>query len=198
MKNFNKYSGFSLVEVILAIAIFSLLMTVFTGSYLYGQEATILSGNRARANFYAKEGMEAIRNIRDNDFDDLEDGVHGLTVSDNKWQLSGSEDFWGIFTRTIEIYSIEENKKWAQVSVSWDQNMRRGGLVFLEGQFTNWMEEKEEVFETCADYCVSIGYSGGTCRPSFMICNINDETHETDGDEFCPGKGGQNACCCNQ
>ncbi len=198
-KNQRKCSGFSLVEVIFAIAIFSLLMTVLTGAYLYGQEATVLSGNRSRANFYAKEGMEAVRNIRDNDFENLEDGIYGLTVSDNEWQLVGSQDSWGIFTRTIEIYSIEENKKGVQVSVSWDQNMQREGLVFLEGHFTNWREEKEEeeIFESCLDYCISIGYTGGICRQNSNKCENNDETHEEDGDSFCPGTGGQNVCCCN-
>ncbi len=67
---------------------------------------------------------------------------------------------------------------------------------FLGSASLRTMEEGE-IIDTCHGYCISIGYSGGTCRPSFMICNINDEIHETDGDNLCPGTGGQNVCCCN-
>ncbi|EKD76163.1 MAG: hypothetical protein ACD_43C00207G0001, partial [uncultured bacterium] len=40
--------GFSLVEVMLASAVFALLVTALVGAYLYGEEATALAGHRAR------------------------------------------------------------------------------------------------------------------------------------------------------
>ncbi len=58
-------------------------------------------------------------------------------------------------------------------------------------------EEEEEVIDNCHDYCISIGYSEGVCRQNSNRCDSNDEIHETDGDGFCPGTGGQNVCCCN-
>ncbi len=141
--NKKNNAGFSLIEVILATAIFSLLISSFVGAYLYGQEATAVSGNRIRANLYAKEGMEAVRNIRDDDFNNLSDGAYGLRIENGKWSFVPEKDESDIFTRTIEISSLDEERKEVQVNVSWMQNAQRDGLVSLRGHFTNWMKIKE-------------------------------------------------------
>ena len=57
----TKPTAFSVVEVILAGAIFSLLIMTFVGGYLYGQEASALAGARARATLLAEEGLEAVK-----------------------------------------------------------------------------------------------------------------------------------------
>ena len=93
--------GFSLVEVILATSIFGLLITALVGSFLYGQEATMLAGNRARAVMLAEEGLEAVYNIQDENFANLVDGTYGLTVAGNQWTLSGASDQVEMFTRQI-------------------------------------------------------------------------------------------------
>lgn len=141
--NAIKY-GFSLVEILLSAAIFSLFVTAFVGAYLYGQESTVLSGNRARALYIAEEAVESVRNIRDNSFDNLIDGTHGLTVQNNIWTLSGQNDSIDIFTREIIISSINQNKKSVVVNVAWQQNPQRTGLVSIETELTNWQEEVVE------------------------------------------------------
>ena len=73
--------GFSVVEVLLAASIFSLLVTALVGAFLYGQESSALAGARARAGQLADEGLEASRSIRDGAFTNLTDGAHGLAVS---------------------------------------------------------------------------------------------------------------------
>lgn len=103
--------GFSTVEALLAVTIFGLLAVAFLSAYLYGQEATALSGNEARASLLAEEGVEAARNMRDAAFSNLTDGNHGLAVSANHWTWSGTTDVNGIFTRTVSVSPIDANRK---------------------------------------------------------------------------------------
>src|SRR3989338_3985470 len=121
----NSQQGFSLVEIILSTAVFVLLVTALVGAYLYGQEATALSGNRARATMLAEEGLEAARNIRDANFSNLSDGAYGLTTTSNQWNLSGSSDATDIFTRSISISIIDMDRKSVVSNISWQQNPQR-------------------------------------------------------------------------
>ena len=130
--------GFALVEVILAVAVFALFVGAFFGSLIYGEESTALAGKRSRAVFLAEEGIEAVRNIKDEDFINLSDGTYGLDSSGSQWDFSGSQDTEGIFTRQIEISTVDANTKNIISNVSWQQNQQRSGLVSLNTYLTNW------------------------------------------------------------
>ena len=137
--SYIKQSGFSLVEVILASSIFVLFVTALVGTLLYGVESTALAGNRAQAVLLAEEGLEAIRNIRDDDFSNISDGTYGLAIAGGVWIMTGSSDATGIFTRAINISSIDANRKHVTSTVSWQQNAQRNGLVSLVTYITNWV-----------------------------------------------------------
>lgn len=116
MKKINKTkkNGFSLVEVIIAVGIFSILAVgvvfVATNSYtnFYG------TGDRQTVATFAKEGMEAARAIRDNCWQDVEDAVSVASgVSKNTsgvWQFDASTDSQGSLTRTIAVSSVQRNE----------------------------------------------------------------------------------------
>ncbi|MDQ3076040.1 MAG: hypothetical protein M3Q34_02840 [bacterium] len=131
--------GFSLVEIILSSALFSLLVVALVGAYLYGQESTMLAGNRARANMLAEEGLEAVRNIRDAGFSNLSDGTFGLTTTSNEWNLAGSSDITDIFTRQIIVSTIDTKRKLVTANITWQQNPQRTGSVSLATRITNWI-----------------------------------------------------------
>lgn len=131
--------GFSLVEVILSGAIFALLATTFVGAYLYGQESAMLAGNRTRAVFLAEEGLEAVRNIRDESYANLSDGTYGLALSGNQWIFSGTQDATDIFTRTVSISSVDTVRKLITSTVLWQQNPERSGSVSVNTYLTDWM-----------------------------------------------------------
>ncbi|MEX0917613.1 MAG: hypothetical protein WDZ93_00475 [Candidatus Paceibacterota bacterium] len=134
-------SGFLLVEVILAVSVFVLLVTALVGAWLYGQESTMLAGERVRAALLAEEGLEAARNIGDEDFANLADGTHGLAISGGGWAFSGSSDTSGVFTRQLEISSVDDDRKEITATVTWQQNQQREGNVSLVTYLTNWQEE---------------------------------------------------------
>ncbi len=127
-----------LIEVMLAIAVFLLFVSVLTTAYLTGQESTVLAGNRARAILFAEEGLEAVRNIHDAGFSNLSNGTHGLAISANQWIFSGTQDTSDIFTRTIQISDVDTKRKTATSTVTWQQNQQRPGSVTLSTRLTNW------------------------------------------------------------
>lgn len=127
------------MEVLLAMSLFGMLVLALTGSYLYGQEATQISGNRTRAALYAEEGLEAVRNIRDAAFSNLSNGTFGAVLTSNQWTLSGSSDTNDMFTRQITISSVDTNRKLVTSTVTWQQNSGRTGTVSIATRITNWL-----------------------------------------------------------
>jgi len=132
--------GFISIEALLAATIFGLLVTGLVGAYLYGQEATVLSGSRVRAVMLAEEGLEVVRNIRDASYANLVDGTYGLATSSNQWIFSSSsQDIIGGFTRQVTIATVDSKRKSITSNISWQQNQQRSGLVSLISRLTNWM-----------------------------------------------------------
>lgn len=132
-------NGFSLIEVLLSVSLFSFVITALVGAFIYGQESTAISGTRSRAILLAEEGLEASRNIRDKSFADLTNGEHGLAISEsNRWVFSETSDIADIFTRQIVISAIDANRKQVISTVTWRQTPQRSGSVSLITYLTNW------------------------------------------------------------
>lgn len=130
--------GFLLVEIILTSSLFVLFLTAFTSVFYYGLQSSSLAGERGRAVMFTEEGQEAVRSIKNSNFADLTDGVHGLTYSNNKWSFSGTQDVSGIFTRQVVVSSLDANRKNVVVTVTWQQTPARTGSVSSSARFTNW------------------------------------------------------------
>lgn len=188
-------SGFSLVEILLAVSVFGLIVMALVGSLIYGQESTALAGERSRVAILADEGLEAARNIRDAGFSNLTDGTHGLAISSNQWTLSGTSDTTDIFTRSLAISSVDANRKQVIATVTWPQTPQRSGTVTLTTYLTNW--NKATPISSCDIYCQSLGtYTTGTCRENTQQCTNNSETYESGGDAYCTGGENADTCCC--
>ncbi len=135
--DYNKKS-FSLLEVILAVSVFSIVVTSLISAFIYGKESTMLALNRSKATLLAEEGLEAVRNIRDENFSNLIDGTYGLSVVSNQWILSANSDTTEIFTRQIVISTTGSDTKQIIANVNWQQNLQRNGVVSLTTYLTNW------------------------------------------------------------
>lgn len=133
--------GFSLVEVMLSIALFALVAGAFTGAIIYGQQTAVLAGQQARAALVLEEGLEAARNIRDADFNNLQDGTFGLVVNNGAWEFSGSNDVTDIFTRTVEISpTASTSTKDILVTVTWQKGQQRTGELAASTRLGDWRE----------------------------------------------------------
>lgn len=133
----SKQAGFSAVEVLLAAAVFGVLVTAIIGALVYGRASTATAGERNRANLLAEEGLEAVRNIRDASYANLTDGTYGMVLSGGVWTLSGSSDVNGVFTRQVTIAANGTNRKLITSRVSWPQGSTTSQTE-VATQFSNW------------------------------------------------------------
>lgn len=191
----NTKKGFSLVEAMLAISVFGLLVTVLSGVLIYGQRSSRSGSDRQKATFLAEEGLEAVRNIRDEDFSALVDGQYGLEVSSGQWVLSGTSDESENYTRTIIISSVDADRKQIVSRVEWEDDSGAVKRSELSTYLSYW--QKEVVTNSCPITCQSLGYDGGNCRDSAELCVANGEVNEASGDTFCLESPAVTCCCFN-
>lgn len=126
----------SLVEVLLAVAVFALIASGVVGAIVYGREGPATVGLRNRANMIAKEGIEAVRSI---DYNSLAAGTYGVSSSGSTWALTGSSDTVDtVFTRTVTISVVDAQTKQAVVSVSYNLNGQRSEVASITTRLTAW------------------------------------------------------------
>lgn len=130
--------GFLVVEVLLSSSLLVIAITAFVGAIIYGQESTSIAGGISRASFIAQEGIEAVRNIRDESFGNLTDGSYGLLVSNNQLILSGNSNSTDGYVRQINIGTIDADRKQITSTVTWQKTAQRAGNVVLTTELTNW------------------------------------------------------------
>ncbi len=139
-QHIKKQPGMSLVEVILAVAIFAVISTGVISAIIYGSESTAVAGARERATKIAEEGIEAVRNIRDSGYSNLPaDGTYGLAMAGGVWTFSGTSDITDIFTRSITLSTIDSRTRNITVSVAWTQTVQRAGSLSLNTYLTDWV-----------------------------------------------------------
>lgn len=134
----HRQAAFSPVEVLLAATIFGFLVVALIGAIIYGRISLSTSGDRGRAAFLADEAIEAVRSIRDSGFSNIPDGTYGLTQTGNQWNLSGTSDVSGIFTRQVTITTVDANRKTITANVSWPQG-NTTAQTSSAGHLTNWL-----------------------------------------------------------
>lgn len=153
-------SGQSLVELLIAIGVFVLVISSITflviDSYVSGR----LSKEITQANFLAEEGIEAAISIRDNSWDNLSAGTHGLAISGNNWILQGTqEDLSGQLNQGIRTITIEDidadgkkvisDRKRVISEVVWELIETRPQQIQLVTYLTNWQKISAFCQGTC-------------------------------------------------
>lgn len=103
--------GFSLVEIILAVALFTIFITGIVTLVLQGFSSNQLGNEQTIANQYSSEGLEAVRSIRNQDYSNLINTVgSGITRNaGNVWQLSGANNILDKYTRIITIGDVNRD-----------------------------------------------------------------------------------------
>lgn len=153
--------GFVVVEALLSASILVIFFVAFLGIVLYNQKAYDDFSNRQRAIQLAEEGVEAVRNIRDADFNSLSDGSYGISSSSGTWTLVPSSDNIDIFNRQISISTISSDIKQISSSVKWE-SPSISQSVLLTTYLTNWAVLEES--DVCWDNpFIEAGLSVGTC-----------------------------------
>ncbi len=137
MSKQNKKIGFSVVEVIIAAAVLSIFISGLTAAYIGFARQIRSSGHKQQASLLSEEALEAVRNIRDNSYTNITDGTFGISYAANQWNLTGTNDTNGIYTRQVTISTINSNQKQVTSTVTWrDNNISRS--VSSGTYLTNW------------------------------------------------------------
>jgi len=113
--------GFSLVEVVLALALATLAGTVFVDAVLSTDRLAARESLATRGRLLAAECLEAVRWMRDADgLDSLTDGTYGLGADAGTWELLPGPDTADGFTRMTEISPAGDDEKSVACTVSWN------------------------------------------------------------------------------
>ncbi len=155
IKNQN---GQSLAEIILAVAIFSLLALSLVSLSLGGLSASLRAEELSQAQFLAQESLEALKSIKERAWNELVYTTSEVGTSSNQWVLmgEGTSGQFGKFTRVINFYPVWRDSsnqitssttvgayldvasKKAEVIVSWQTEQGREVQVKYVSYLTNW------------------------------------------------------------
>ncbi len=100
--------GQSLLEVILALAIFALLAATLVTMSTGGLSSLNQSSRQIEANALAQEGVEAVRAIRDRAWNELTFTTSTVTTTGGQWVLGteGTTETIGDYTRVISLSDV--------------------------------------------------------------------------------------------
>ena len=115
--------GAGLLELVIALAIFTSGGILFALMYIDGVTSSIVALDRTQAILLAEEGLEAVRSIGDKDGSFPGAGTYELALSNSNWQLvdpGNGTDLPNNFRRSITLTESEINGWLAKVEVVFD------------------------------------------------------------------------------
>ncbi len=130
--------GQSLIEILIAVAIFTTVVGAVTIAFSGGQISSVDAEKAINAGEYAVEGREAVRSISNRSWNELTDGVYGLKFVNGEWTFSGASDARGDFTRTVSIASLDSNTKIATTTIAWTSGPFRNQETEIVEQLMRW------------------------------------------------------------
>ncbi len=121
------------------MGVFVLFIAAVGMTMLYGQEGTIMAGDRARATYLSEQAMEAARAVRDQSFASLAAGQHGWRINGTTWSFTGSQvTFTGSYTTSLTVGTIASDAVTLTARTVWKHGYNRSGSVVLTSELTDW------------------------------------------------------------
>lgn len=132
--------GFTLVETLVAVSIFSMSIVVLMSVLGGGISDTQYAKEKMMAGYLAQEGIEYARNVRDtNVLYDVspQDGWNAFKLLSNS-DITPSNNVSG-FTRTVTKTAVNTNEVKVTSEVEWTQKSGTFNITLTENLF-NWVE----------------------------------------------------------
>ncbi len=134
-----KGGGFTLVETLVAVSIFSLSILGLMSILASGVSNTNYAKQKMTASYLAQEGIEHARNIRDTHvLYDASSGWDNFKNDSNVTSYPSPSDYSN-FTRAITLTTINTDEVKITSTVSWVQGSGSFNIIFSENLF-NWIE----------------------------------------------------------
>lgn len=143
MSFYAKRSGFLLLDALLGAALFAVFIAAVGVTILVGQIGFLRSGDSSRAVFLSEKGLEAVRSIRDADWDTLTaGGPYGVDVAESgTWEFSGTGTTTSDgFTTSVTLTTAGTDAFLVTSSTTWHISSDRTGHVELVSLVSNWRE----------------------------------------------------------
>ena len=149
----NRNSGISIIEALLAIAVFGVLAAGTLSLVWEPLTAAGTTDERTRAMFLAQEGIDAARAIRNDEWKVAADGAHGIDKTSGKWVFSGTSDVDGIYTRVVTVDpvnrdgsgdivtsggTVDVRTKKVTSTITWNSIFGGNKSLSYETYLTNW------------------------------------------------------------
>jgi len=131
--------GSLLVEVLIAISLFSLFATASFLTLLTGQESSRTGSARVRGVYYTEQALEVGKSIRDSGWSDIATGRHGFTLSETgSWVFTGTSLSRYGYRTYVLVTSKDANTKRVTTRSSWKLGRFRSGATVLSMEISNW------------------------------------------------------------
>lgn len=190
--------GQSLVELVIALAVFSIVISAGVSLFFGGQMTLVNSGQAQSALRMAHDGLDGTRSIWSQDWMQLTNGDHGLQFSNGTWQFSGTSDTKDEFTRHITISTVSDVIKKIYSTVTWQGSVGDTKQIQLVETMSNWAAA-DTIFgdwthpriigggdigsgTVASDIAYQSGHvyiagtSSNVAKPDFFVFNVADPT----------------------
>lgn len=177
-------NGFSLVEILVSIGVFSIIVTAVINLFAVSQEAAWVGRSKARSAYLLTEYVEAVKNIRRDDWEILINGRYIITQSGNDLVLQPTVngETVGRYTRYVDIAdayrdqngtltdagsgTVDPSTKRLTVTVSWtgfkDGSISESSYVTRYQDNLAWIQTTENDFNNGThSSTITVNDSGG-------------------------------------
>ncbi|PIR64100.1 MAG: hypothetical protein COY81_01930 [Candidatus Pacebacteria bacterium CG_4_10_14_0_8_um_filter_43_12] len=147
--------GFSIIELLVAMSLFLIVVVTGLTTVIYSFTINRRSVEETGAVLLSQEGLEAVRSIRDQDWNSLTPGTYGIDASGGNWTLSGSNNTIDDYTREIIIEAVQRDGSGAVVlsggtvdpdtyrvisQTQWNFIPSQTNTIRFVEYFSNWMK----------------------------------------------------------
>jgi len=134
---YSKQKGFTIMEVVIAMGLFTMVASSIVIMVLGSHTATLRAEKSIEAVAIAQEGLEATKNLRDRSWANITTGAHGIDEVAGAWTFSGTSDSKDGYTRVVTISKSGDTAS-VDVDVDWEITSGVQNSITLSTKITNW------------------------------------------------------------
>lgn len=134
----KKEEGQSLIDVLIGLTLVTVAVSFATILVFGGQSVLLDRENSIQARVLAGEGIDGATAAIEANWTGTADGNYGLSFASGTWQLASTSDVQGLYTRQINVHSLDANQKEVKSTVRWEASPLRLLNVELITLVTDW------------------------------------------------------------
>ena len=134
-------AGHVLVELLLAVSIFTVIASSILGGFISARDGRVSQKHTLKAAGYLTEALEALRSIRERDWQEVSvNGIYHPVLDGTAWRLADGEETVGVdYTRRIELTDVfrDASGKISETGTVLDPALKRANITVSWGLTSN-------------------------------------------------------------